>query len=307
VADLLRPLFATFTDLPGIGRLDLGSTRARSARRTGDSVPVDIAAGTAPDEVLKRSYAMARQLFGSDTWFRFDRQHSQTATCEFETVWHQDRVHKRSRSRKTGQRLDSDGRGYRRPRAACATYPAAIRTAYSPRAVPERRARCARSGSMRPAPYRPHCARRCGAASLRNCALAFRIQPPAAARVDPAIHSDPAPPYRLPLGTSSAEQRPIVRLRRAQPKPNTDTHTGPGELIVDSTRGGTPTVSGARQRLVAQRATRILLIGNFGNGQYRGRIALARTLQDLPDGQRYPRTFRNPRLVEWCTRCRPGR
>jgi len=53
-------------------------------------------------EVFKRSYAMARQLFGRDTWFRFEPQHSQTATCESRPSGIKDRVHKRSRSGKTG-------------------------------------------------------------------------------------------------------------------------------------------------------------------------------------------------------------
>ena len=98
VADLLRPLFATFTDLPGSAVLDLGSTKGQIGQDVPEILfPSTLQPELRQTEVFKRSYAMARQLFGRDTWFRFDHSILKPPHCEFETVWHQDRVHKRSR------------------------------------------------------------------------------------------------------------------------------------------------------------------------------------------------------------------
>jgi hypothetical protein len=46
------------------------------------------------------------------------------------------------------------------------------------------------------------------------------------------------------------------------------------------------------------RATRVLIIGNFGNGNTGDEAMLARTLQELPDGTDVRVVSRNPRMVE---------
>lgn len=49
---------------------------------------------------------------------------------------------------------------------------------------------------------------------------------------------------------------------------------------------------------LAPRATRVLVIGNFGNGNTGDEAMLARTLQELPDGTDVRVVSRNPRMVE---------
>lgn len=98
VDELLRPLFSTFGELPGSATLDLGATDGGH----GDDVPEILFPSTLRPElrqtaVFGRSNELAKQVFGKDTWFRFDHSILKPPHCEFETVWHQDRVHKRSR------------------------------------------------------------------------------------------------------------------------------------------------------------------------------------------------------------------
>src|SRR6185312_2560606 len=49
---------------------------------------------------------------------------------------------------------------------------------------------------------------------------------------------------------------------------------------------------------VTPRATRVLVIGNFGNGNTGDEAMLARTLQELPEGTEVRVVSRNPRMVE---------
>ena len=49
---------------------------------------------------------------------------------------------------------------------------------------------------------------------------------------------------------------------------------------------------------VTPRAARVLVIGNFGNGNTGDEAMLARTLQELPEGREVKVVSRNPRMVE---------
>ena len=49
---------------------------------------------------------------------------------------------------------------------------------------------------------------------------------------------------------------------------------------------------------VTPRPARVLVIGNFGNGNTGDEAMLARTLQELPEGREVKVVSRNPRMVE---------
>ncbi|QFZ20191.1 phytanoyl-CoA dioxygenase family protein [Saccharothrix syringae] len=97
VADALDALFARFAELPATSTLDLGATAGEFGRDVPEILyPSLLAPALRDTAVFRRSSDLARRLLGPGTWFRFDHSIRKPPGCAYETVWHQDRVHKRS-------------------------------------------------------------------------------------------------------------------------------------------------------------------------------------------------------------------
>lgn len=97
VAEGLDGLFKRFDELPAVSRLDLGATGGRFGGEVPEILyPSLLASELGRTVVFRRSLALARRLLGPGTWFRFDHSIRKPPHCAYETVWHQDRVHKRS-------------------------------------------------------------------------------------------------------------------------------------------------------------------------------------------------------------------
>ncbi|GAA1298994.1 hypothetical protein GCM10009634_55960 [Saccharothrix xinjiangensis] len=97
VADGLDGLFGRFGALPAVSTLDLGATDGEFGGDVPEILyPSLLASELRRTVVFRRSLALARQLLGPGTWFRFDHSIRKPPRCAYETVWHQDRVHKRS-------------------------------------------------------------------------------------------------------------------------------------------------------------------------------------------------------------------
>src|SRR6476469_9844591 len=88
-----------------------------------------------------------------------------------------------------------------------------------------------------------------------------------------------------------------VAGRREQPEePMTDPRTS---LIRQQLAElGRRHAAAANAGAVSPRAPRVLVIGNFGNGNTGDEAMLARTLQELPEGREVKVVSRNPRMVE---------
>jgi hypothetical protein len=97
VAAELDRLFARFGELPSASVLDLGATGGDFGQDVPEILyPSVLSPALRQSAVFRRSLALARQLLGPGTWFRFDHSIRKPPHCAYETVWHQDRVHKRS-------------------------------------------------------------------------------------------------------------------------------------------------------------------------------------------------------------------
>ncbi|WP_424187952.1 phytanoyl-CoA dioxygenase family protein [Actinokineospora sp. G85] len=97
VAVELDRLFESFPALPATSVLDLGATGGDFGSDVPEILyPSVLSPALRRSAVFRRSRALARQVLGPGTWFRFDHSIRKPPGCGFETVWHQDRVHKRS-------------------------------------------------------------------------------------------------------------------------------------------------------------------------------------------------------------------
>jgi len=97
VAGELDTLFARFGELPRTSVLDLGATGGEFGQDVPEILYPSVLSPVLRDsEVFRRSLKLARHLLGPGTWFRFDHSIRKPPGCAYETVWHQDRVHKRS-------------------------------------------------------------------------------------------------------------------------------------------------------------------------------------------------------------------
>lgn len=97
VAVGLDVLFERFGELPSGSVLDLGATDGEFGQDVPEILyPSVLLPELRQTAVFRRSLALARELLGPGTWFRFDHSIRKPPGCAYETVWHQDRVHKRS-------------------------------------------------------------------------------------------------------------------------------------------------------------------------------------------------------------------
>jgi phytanoyl-CoA hydroxylase len=93
----LGTLFEDFGALPPGSALDLGATEGEFGQDVPEILyPSVLLPALRRTAVFRRSLALARELLGPGTWFRFDHSIRKPPGCAYETVWHQDRVHKRS-------------------------------------------------------------------------------------------------------------------------------------------------------------------------------------------------------------------
>ncbi|MBM7772610.1 hypothetical protein JOD54_002814 [Actinokineospora baliensis] len=97
VAQRLDGLFDRFADLPAASVLDLGATDGEFGAEVPEILyPSSLSPQLRRTAVFRRGRALARRVLGAGTWFRFDHSIRKPPGCGYETVWHQDRVHKRS-------------------------------------------------------------------------------------------------------------------------------------------------------------------------------------------------------------------
>ncbi|WP_018683057.1 phytanoyl-CoA dioxygenase family protein [Actinokineospora enzanensis] len=97
VARELDGLFDRFDELPRTSVLDLGATAGEFGSDVPEILyPSVLSPALRRTAVFRRGRALARQVLGPGTWFRFDHSIRKPPGCSYETVWHQDRVHKRS-------------------------------------------------------------------------------------------------------------------------------------------------------------------------------------------------------------------
>ncbi|GAA3051230.1 phytanoyl-CoA dioxygenase family protein [Actinokineospora globicatena] len=97
VAAHLDGLFDRFGDLPPASVLDLGATDGEFGTQVPEILyPSVLSPSLRRTAVFQRTKALAKQVLGVGTWFRFDHSIRKPPGCGFETVWHQDRVHKRT-------------------------------------------------------------------------------------------------------------------------------------------------------------------------------------------------------------------